>query len=273
MTEEAHQHEKPASGIAHYGSHQGGGSGGTGGSSGSSEHSTTSSSSSTHSSAPTAVGSSSSASTQDPVLHRLKELEESNTQNAKALERMKKEIADRDDKIKLLSADKRKEMESVLATAIDNWLNSLSGVSEENRNNFRHGISKLAEHADMNNAAWEIVCNASALHNTNVKRIEELLTEAKDRERELGELKGFRSEASRISAVKRPRVDHGPPFPSASGSSMSNAQASSSSGASNGLLHRQEPEASDEHSSSSDHGSAWDMFQNMMSRDLRSSYY
>ena len=75
--------------------------------------------------------------------------------------------------------DKRKEMESILTTAIDNWLSSLSGVSDENRSNFRQGISQIAQHADMNNAAWEIVCNASALHNTNVKRIEELLRRSK----------------------------------------------------------------------------------------------
>jgi hypothetical protein len=130
--------------------------------------------SSSLSSANTQIGSSSSSTSSNPVLHRLKELEESNVQNTKTLERMKKELSEREDKIKLLSADKRKEMESILATAIDNWLNSLSGVSEENSSNFRHGISKLAEHADRNNAAWEIVCNASALHNTNVKRIEEL---------------------------------------------------------------------------------------------------
>jgi hypothetical protein len=196
--------------------------------------------------------------TSDPVLHRLKELEESNVQNAKALERMKKDLAEREEKIKLLSADKRKEMESVLATAIDNWLNSLSGVSEENRSNFRQGISKLAEHADMSNAAWEIVCNASALHNTNVKRIEELLTEAKDRERELGELKGFRSEASRISAVKRPRTD-APTTPATTTATHASASLDDHH------HHHAEP--------SSGPGSAWDMFQGMISRDFRSSYF
>ena len=224
--------------------------------------------SSTLSNASTQQASSSSGSTtsgnsssqqQDPVLHRLKELEESNLQNAKALERMKRDLADKDDKIKLLSADKRKEMESVLSTAIDNWLNSLSGVSEENRNNFRQGISKLAEQAEMNNAAWEIVCNASALHNTNVKRIEELLSEAKDRERELGELKGFRSEASRISSVKRARFDPPPGGSSATSSSLPESS--------------QQPPPASSPQESSEHGSAWDTFQSMISRDFRSSYF
>ena len=30
----------------------------------------------------------------------------------------------------------------------------------------------VAQKADVNNAAWEIVCNASASHETNVRRIE-----------------------------------------------------------------------------------------------------
>jgi hypothetical protein len=224
-------------------------------------------------SAPASGGST--ASSSDPVLHRLKELEESNQHNAKALERMKKELAEREDKIKLLSADKRKEMESILATAIDNWLNSLSGVSEENRTNFREGISNIAKHADMNNAAWEIVCNASALHNTNVKRIEELLTEAKDRERELGELKGFRTEASRISSIKRPRVDT--LLPSSAAAPLS----SSSMGGVGGTARYMDPTAattttaaeSSEEGGHGGNGSAWDMFQGMISRDFRSSYF
>ena len=222
--------------------------------------SSSSTESSTLSSASTQQGSSHHQQQQDPVLHRLKELEESSLQNAKALERMRKELTDKEEKIKLLSADKRKEMESVLSTAIDNWLNSLSGVSDENRTNFRQGISKLAEHADMSNAAWEIVCNASALHNTNVRRIEELLTEAKDRERELGELKGFRTEASRISSVKRARVDPAP--------APAMAESSHSGSAATKLSDSAVVDGGDAHS-----GSAWDTFQNMISRDFRSSYF
>jgi hypothetical protein len=183
--------------------------------------------------------------TPDPVLHRLKELEDSNTQNAKALERMRKEMQDKDEKIKALSADKRKEMETILSSAIDNWLGSLSGVSDENKANFRKGISKLAEEADMNNAAWEIVCNASQLHKDNVQKIEELLTEAKDRERELGDLKGFRTEASRISGVKRRRDEEEAPPPEKRPAPA-------------------EPTAK---------GDIWDAFQSMLQRDIRTAYF
>jgi hypothetical protein len=187
----------------------------------------------------------------DPVLHRLKELEESNVNNAKALEKMRKELQEKEDKIKILSADKRKEMEGILSSAIDSWLNSLSGVSDENKTNFRQGISKLAEHADMNNAAWEIVCNASALHNNNVKKIEELLAQAQDRERELGDLKGFKSEASRISGVKRSRTDDPIPQPPS----------------------HKRPPAEEEGSGGGSSNNTWDMFQNMITRDFKSQYF
>lgn len=186
----------------------------------------------------------------DVVLHRLKELEESNAQNAQLLERMRKEAQDREDKIKLLSADKRKEMETILSSAIDNWLNSLEGVSDDHKRSFRTGISKLAEQADMNNAAWEIVCNASSLHNNNVKKIEELMMEAKERERELGDLQGFRSEASRISSTgaKRARIEEPAAAPAVP---LPPAAAGGGGGG----------------------GDAWDTFQQMISKDFRSNYF
>ena len=193
----------------------------------------------------------------DPVLHRLKELEDSNNQNSKALEKMKKELLDKEEKIKILSADKRKEMEGILSSAIDNWLNSLSGVSDENKSNFRQGISKLAEHADMNNAAWEIVCNASELHKHNVHKIEELLAQAKDRERELGDLKGFKTEASRISGVKRPRTDDPIPLTSSTTS----------------LASKQAPEEDHDHNNTTNNNNIWDSFQSMLYKDSRATYY
>ena len=51
----------------------------------------------------------------------------------------------------------------MIETAIDSWLNSLTGVpdSEEVRKQFRRGISKIAEQADMQNAAWEVMINFS----------------------------------------------------------------------------------------------------------------
>ena len=106
------------------------------------------------------------------ILARLKELEASNQNMAKGMEDLKTQLQAKDDKIKDLSADKRKEMEQLIETAIDKWLGSLTGISDEVKQQFRSGISKLAEHADIKSAAWNIVCQASALHQANVNRIE-----------------------------------------------------------------------------------------------------
>jgi hypothetical protein len=186
----------------------------------------------------------------DPVLTRLKELEDSNNSNAKLLEHMHKEIKDKDDRIKSLSEEKRKEMEGILSSAIDNWLNSLAGVSEDNKANFRQGICKLAERADMNNAAWEIVCHASQKHQSNVLKIEELLQKNQQQEQELGDLKGFKSEASRISGNKRARVDE-----------LTNTD---------NIRERNIPNTT---SANNNKNNTWDLFESMINKDFKSQYY
>ena len=186
--------------------------------------------------------------TNDPVLTRLKELEDSNNSNAKMLEQMQKELKEKEERIQSLSAEKRKEMEGILATAIDNWLNSLAGVSDENKANFRQGICKLAERADMNNAAWEIVCHASQKHKTNVDRIEELLSKTQQQEQEIGDLKGFRNEASRISGHKRARDEPSPATTTSTQPICPDVP-----------IHNK--------------NNTWDMFQNMINTDFKSQYY
>ena len=39
---------------------------------------------------------------------------------------------------------------------------------QESKKQFKEGIKDVAKKAEVNNAAWEIVCNASATHETNV---------------------------------------------------------------------------------------------------------
>lgn len=90
------------------------------------------------------------------MLNRLKEIEANNQALLAANERLKAEAEGKDEKIKALSAEKRKDMEQMIETAIDTWLNSLTGVPEDVRRQFRQGITKLAEQADMQNAAWEV---------------------------------------------------------------------------------------------------------------------
>ncbi len=90
------------------------------------------------------------------ILNRLKEIENNNQSMQATIERLHTEAQMKEEKIKALSAEKRKDMEQMIDTAIDHWLNSLTGVPEEVRKQFRQGISKIAQEADMKNAAWEV---------------------------------------------------------------------------------------------------------------------
>ena len=60
-----------------------------------------------------------------------------------------------------LSADKLKDMEQTVETAIDDWLTSLTGISPDVQKQLCEGVTRLAEQADMKANAWEVVCNAS----------------------------------------------------------------------------------------------------------------
>lgn len=91
------------------------------------------------------------------ILNRLKEIESTNQALQATIDRMKTDTQSKDEKIKALSADKRRDMEQMIETAIDNWLNSLTGVQEDVRKQFRQGITKIAKEADMENAAWEVL--------------------------------------------------------------------------------------------------------------------
>ena len=87
---------------------------------------------------------------------------------------------------------------------------------QESKKQFKEGIKDVAKKAEVNNAAWEIVCNASATHETNVRRIEELITQDVANQKVIDELRGFKSQASRIGSEavppsKRPRVESEPP--------------------------------------------------------------
>ena len=95
--------------------------------------------------------------TNSAILNRLKDIENNNQQMHATIERLNEEAQKKEEKIKALSADKRKDMELMIDNAIDHWLNSLTGVPEEVRKQFRQGISKIAQEADMENAAWEVM--------------------------------------------------------------------------------------------------------------------
>ena len=137
----------------------------------------------------------------DPVLARLKQLEEANASFQAALEQSKSDLKQRDERIDFLSADKRREMQELIDSGIDRWLNSLTGVSAESKKQFKDGVQEIAKKADVTNAAWEIVCNASQTHDHNVKEIERLIQLDTENRKTINDLKGFKSEASRIGAA------------------------------------------------------------------------
>lgn len=187
------------------------------------------------------------------ILNRLKEIENSNASLVIMLENLKNENKSKDEKIKELSEDKRKDMEQMIDTAVEKWLNSLTDVSEDVKKQFKQGITKLAEQADVKNAAWEIVCNASRAHETNVKKIEDLVKTCNEQGETIKTLLGnkndstFESVASRLEdssleqtthrAAKRSRINDETPI------------------------------------TQSQQASAWDDFAQMMQTQNKSSYF
>ena len=154
------------------------------------------------------------AQTSNAILARLKEVELSNASMVTVVDKLKLEAQFKDDKIKELSADKRKDMEQMIDTAVERWLSSLTGVPDEVRQQFKKGISKIAEQADMKNVAWEIVCNASLAHESNVKKIDELLKTCTEQGETIKTLMSsntdpsFSSDSSRMgSSAKRQRTE------------------------------------------------------------------
>jgi DUF4097 and DUF4098 domain-containing protein YvlB len=126
------------------------------------------------------------------------------------IEKLQQELKAKDDSIqklhmdnKELSADKRKDMEQIVETAIDDWLNSLTGISTDVRKQFRDGVTRLAEHADMKNNAWEVVCNASKAHKENVNMIEQLRRDCTERDKTIETLLSSHSDPSFSSDASR----------------------------------------------------------------------
>ena len=194
------------------------------------------------------------AQTSNAILARLKEVEITNTGMVSVMDKLKAEISARDDKIRELSADKRKDMEQMIDTAVEKWLNSLTDVPDDVRQQFKKGIYKIAEQADVKNAAWEIVCNASLAHESNVKKIDELLKTCSEQGETIKTLMStpapdasFASESSRMAGSKRGRME-------------SEVPSSSSAPPPNNNITR---EGSD----------AWMDFEKMMKLEMTSKYF
>jgi hypothetical protein len=222
------------------------------------------------------------------ILARLKELEAANQQLTKHLDDVRSETQKKEEKIKLLSADKRKDMEQIIETAIDTWLNSLTGVSEDVRKQFRTGVSRIAEQADLKNAAWEVVCQASQLHQSNVNRIEELLQTCNSQSETIKSLVGsgtaasqmqndpsFSSEASRMMHSKRQRTNGDDPSAASATYSGNSGSHTGHYGGGDGQAVPQPAAAAAANGSATNNnmGDAWDMFDGLLREQSRALYY
>ena len=219
------------------------------------------------------------------ILSRLKELEAANQSLQKAVEEERAELHRREEKIKELSIEKRKEMEEMIRTAIDSWLNSLPELSEEVRKQFRTGISRIAETADTKNAAWEVVCNASKLHTSNVNRIEELINTCNQQSETIKTLVGgggapvsdpaFASDGSRMQKRSRGNDTHPEAPPS---SSLAGASLLGGSGSSTAAPHHHNKEGGSSASHGNSSGStaqpsdAWDAFGGLLMQHGKQTY-
>jgi molecular chaperone GrpE (heat shock protein) len=90
------------------------------------------------------------SSSSNAILTRLKEIEHSNQNMQGTVEKLQSELKQRDEIIlqlqddkKELSADKRKDMEEFIETAVDEWLNSITGISENVRKRFKQCVVDL----------------------------------------------------------------------------------------------------------------------------------
>jgi hypothetical protein len=203
---------------------------------------------------------SSSSSSNGVILARLKEIENSNQNMMSTIEGLQNEIKAKNDSIqklhntnKELSADKRKDMEQIVETAIDDWLNSLTGISSDVRKQFRDGVTRLAEQADMKNNAWEVVCNASKAHKDNVNIIEQLRRDCTERDKTIETLLSSNSDPTFGSDSSR--IDAG----------SSNKRQRNGGGGGDVAVSRNEAPG--------EGGDAWDNFAKMLSDNGKSLYY
>jgi hypothetical protein len=197
----------------------------------------------------------------DPILARLKQLEEVNATFQSALEQSKADLKQRDERIDFLSADKRKEMQELIDSGIEKWLSSLTGVSEASKKQFKSGVQDIAQKADVTNAAWEIVCNASQTHETNVKEIDRLIQLDQSNQKLINELRGFRSEASRIGTAS-----HLP-------ASLPKRDAADDAFARNVRSRGNDTSVADTPLAATGPRDAWSDFASMMSQEYRTNYY
>lgn len=89
------------------------------------------------------------------ILSQIAKLEQHN----KTLEN---ELKTKSEEVTKLSEKKRKEMQHVYDTVISKWVDTLETNKPEAKEEFKHGMQRLAEKTEEDNGIWQVVMCASA---------------------------------------------------------------------------------------------------------------
>lgn len=218
----------------------------------------------------------------DPILTRLKFLEESVRQKEQELQEKDNQLQQKDgainehkELINLLNQGKVKDMESKHGE-IEEWLTSLN-LSPEKLEQFKAGIKALINQANDRNVMWEVAACASEAHKASVLKYEELITKANEYQNQIRELKGFKTAVSHIgeemdSAMldfkngRKRSLESGPPPPARSGAEP-DAKALKAA-AINGA-----PEQTQEDDGQYYKRDAWNDFENLIKRQVGANYF
>lgn len=136
------------------------------------------------------------SSTQDltSILAQVKGLEEEKTRLMQMLDSERERLKEEQAKTIKLSEGKRVEMRQALDTVIMTWLQD-AVKDEKVRDEFKAGMSRLAEDAKDDAGVWQVVCCASNVHAQRLQEIERIRTENEElKTKGSGD---FRDEASR----------------------------------------------------------------------------
>jgi hypothetical protein len=128
------------------------------------------------------------------ILTQVKGLEEEKAKLMQLLEAERERLKEEQAKTIKLSEGKRTEMRQALDTVIMNWLQD-AVKDEKVRDEFKAGMTRLAEDAKDDAGVWQVVCCESNVHAQRLQEIEKMRVENEElKTKGAGD---FRDEASR----------------------------------------------------------------------------
>jgi hypothetical protein len=128
------------------------------------------------------------------ILSQVKGLEEEKIKLLQLLEGERERLKEEQAKTVKLSEGKRNEMRQALDTVIMNWLQD-AVKDEKVRDEFKAGMTRLADDAKDDAGVWQVVCCASNVHAQRLQEFERMRVENEElKSKGAGD---FRDEASR----------------------------------------------------------------------------